>query len=117
MERCRVGITEFFDAAHCLPGHPKCGSLHGHTYRVDVVVEAPLVSDMLIDFAQLKQTLWQVLENYDHKFLNEVIPQATTVENIARHIHQQLKAALALTDATLTVRVYEGDRKWAEWEG
>jgi hypothetical protein len=28
----KLGITEFIDCAHFLPGHPKCGQLHGHTY-------------------------------------------------------------------------------------
>jgi len=30
----RLGITaKHLDCAHLLPGHPKCGRLHGHTYR------------------------------------------------------------------------------------
>jgi 6-pyruvoyl-tetrahydropterin synthase len=28
----RPGITEYIDCAHFLPGHPKCGQIHGHTY-------------------------------------------------------------------------------------
>ena len=35
----RLGITEFIDCAHHLPGHAKCGQLHGHTYKVEVVIE------------------------------------------------------------------------------
>jgi len=27
----RLGITEYIDCAHFLPGHPKCGQIHGHT--------------------------------------------------------------------------------------
>ena len=35
----RLGITEYIDCAHFLPGHPKCGQVHGHTYKVEVVIE------------------------------------------------------------------------------
>src|SRR2546425_417823 len=37
----RLGITEYIDAAHHLPGHEKCGRLHGHTYQVDVTIANP----------------------------------------------------------------------------
>ena len=35
----KLGITEFIDCAHFLPGHPKCGQVHGHTYKVEVIIE------------------------------------------------------------------------------
>ena len=40
----RLGITEYIDCAHFLPGHPKCGQVHGHTYRVDVTSEGQPVA-------------------------------------------------------------------------
>ncbi|HLE81832.1 MAG TPA: 6-carboxytetrahydropterin synthase, partial [Dehalococcoidia bacterium] len=36
--------TYWFSAAHMLVGHPKCGRMHGHNYRVDVTVAADLHS-------------------------------------------------------------------------
>ncbi len=41
----RLGISEYIDCAHFLPGHPKCGQLHGHTYRVDVTIDCTSVLD------------------------------------------------------------------------
>jgi len=35
----KLGVTEYIDCAHHLPGHERCGSLHGHTYQVDVFIE------------------------------------------------------------------------------
>ncbi|MBI4415972.1 MAG: 6-carboxytetrahydropterin synthase, partial [Euryarchaeota archaeon] len=45
----RLGITEYIDCAHHLPGHPKCGQLHGHTYQVDVSIEGDHQGGMLLD--------------------------------------------------------------------
>ena len=36
----KLGVSTDFSAAHSLPRHPgKCKNLHGHTYKVEVVVE------------------------------------------------------------------------------
>ena len=45
----KLGITEFIDCAHFLPGHPKCGQIHGHTYRVEVVIEGQNTGGMILD--------------------------------------------------------------------
>ena len=50
----RLGVTEYIDCAHFLPGHKKCGQLHGHTYRVEVVIEGEPDRGMIVDFAELK---------------------------------------------------------------
>ena len=33
----KVGCIGFFDSMHLLPGHPKCGVPHGHTWKVEVI--------------------------------------------------------------------------------
>ena len=33
-----ISKTTFFESAHQLKGHPKCGKLHGHTYRAEVSI-------------------------------------------------------------------------------
>jgi len=58
-----------FDAAHRLMHHPgKCSNLHGHTFRVEIVVEGKIdqKSGMVIDFAELKEILGEVVDGYDH---------------------------------------------------
>ncbi len=106
----RVGITEYIDCAHHLPGHPKCGSLHGHTYQVDVSVEGDHRGGMIIDFADLKKAVREVLREFDHKDWNAVL-EYPTVENICQLVHARLEGKLA---HAFRVRVWEGHGNWAE---
>ena len=106
----RLGITDNVDCAHFLPGHPKCGQLHGHTYQVDVSIEGDHGGGMLLDFADLKKTVHEVLAEYDHKDWNAFL-KYPTVENICSLLHGQLKTRLAFP---FTIRVFEGHGKWAE---
>jgi 6-pyruvoyltetrahydropterin/6-carboxytetrahydropterin synthase len=89
----RLGVTETIDCAHMLPGHPKCGQLHGHTYTVEVVVEGETDAGMVLDFADLRGQIRAVLGPYDHRHSDE------------------LSRKLAFP---FTIRVYEGQGKWAE---
>ena len=93
-----------------LPGHPKCGQLHGHTYKVEIVIEGEPKDDMLIDFADMKAAVNNTLNRYDHRSLNDFLDYPT-VENICIMLHEQLKQALPFP---FTIRVWEGDGKWAE---
>ena len=71
----KLGITEFIDCAHFLPGHPKCGQLHGHTYKVEVVIEGEHApgQGMIVDFNDLKLRTREVLHRYDHRNWNDVL--------------------------------------------
>ena len=106
----RVGITEYIDCAHHLPGHPKCGSLHGHTYQVDVSVEGDHKGGMVIDFSDLKKAVREVLKEFDHKDWNAIL-EYPTVENICDLIHSRLQERMKFP---FHVRVWEGHGKWAE---
>ena len=109
----KVGVTEHFDSMHRLPGHPKCGVPHGHTYRVDVEVEGPVdAGGMIIDFDLLKKSLREILAPLDHTDLNAILDMPTC-ENICVEILNRLEAQVG-GDRRLTVRVWEGDGKWAE---
>jgi len=61
-----------FSSAHFITfrGH-KCESLHGHNYRVAVVVEGAVDAECLfvLDFAVLKQVIKPMVEAVDHKVL------------------------------------------------
>jgi 6-pyruvoyltetrahydropterin/6-carboxytetrahydropterin synthase len=104
-----------FDAAHQLPNHDgKCRFLHGHTYRVELELHAPVRepdghSDegMVVDFAEVKRAWKPLRDRLDHSFLNDVIPgdyRPTTAENIAHFILDRLSNELP---APLSVRVWE----------
>jgi len=75
-----------FEAAHFLPGHPKCGRMHGHSYRLVVAVEGPVGENgMVMDFSQLKDIVQSaILNRVDHRPLNDVpgIRKPPTVENL-----------------------------------
>lgn len=106
----RAGILLHIDSGHHLPGHPTCGRPHGHTYRIELTVEGPLVHGMVMDFSDVKKHLHAVIDPLDHITLNDVIPYPTC-ENICAHIAGELQRRLTLA---FTLRVWEGDAKWVE---
>lgn len=89
-------VTSHFAAAHQLrESHGKCENLHGHNWKVDVYVTGEEVGrdGMLVDFGIIKEATREVLEQLDHRFLNELeyfkIANPSS-ENIARHIYKLL---------------------------
>lgn len=106
----RLGLTETIDCAHMLPDHPKCGQLHGHTYKVEVVVEGETSGGMVLDFADLRAQVREVLGPYDHRHWNDFL-EYPTVEHICQLLATGLSEKLAFP---FTLRVYEGHGKWAE---
>ena len=67
-----------FEAAHRLPHVPadhKCYRLHGHGYRVEVMVagEVDAATGWLIDFGDIRATVEPLLkEQLDHRNLNDI---------------------------------------------
>jgi len=89
-------VKSHFDAAHALRGYPgECRLLHGHTWDVEVTVAGAELDEIGIvyDFKSLKDDLNGVLADYDHAYLNEVVPfddLTPTAENLARVIYERL---------------------------
>ena len=107
----RLGITEFVDCAHHLPGHPKCGPLHGHTYKVEVIIEGQnRPGGMILDFTDLKTQTRDVLARYDHKNWNDFL-EFPSVENICELLASELRHRIPFP---IVIRVWEGNGKWAE---
>jgi 6-pyruvoyltetrahydropterin/6-carboxytetrahydropterin synthase len=106
----KLGVTEYIDCAHFLPGHPKCGSLHGHTYKVEITIQGETRNGMVVDFADLKQSVRDVLGQYDHRNFNDFL-EYPSVENICELLSGKLKQKLQFS---FTLRVWEGHGKWAE---
>ncbi len=107
----RIGVSEKFSAAHAIPGHEKCGKLHGHNFRVEVEIEGEVKENgMVMDFYNLKRVLKDVLEDFDHTVLNEIIDVPTS-ENICIEIVKRLKKRGV---NVVRVRVSESEDKWAE---
>jgi len=90
-----------FAAAHAIRGHQGgCENLHGHNYRVRVYLRARRLDSlgMVLDFADLKAIMQEVLGPFDHRVLNEVPPfdeRNTTAELLAQHVHDEVSRRLA----------------------
>ena len=90
-----------FEAAHRLPNAPaghKCGRLHGHSFRVEVVCEgeADRHTGWLLDFADIKRAFAPLEERLDHRYLNEIEGlENPTAENLARWIWMRLAPRLS----------------------
>ncbi len=112
----RVMVKEGFSAAHRIEFHGgKCEELHGHNYVVEAVVEGPRLNGlgMVMDFAELKGALREVLAGLDHRYLNDVAyfrERASSAEHIATYVFEEMKARLPAGEAALSeVRVWESD--------
>jgi len=75
----RVRLVKQFDfeAAHFLPTFPeghKCRRMHGHSFRIEVVVEGEVEPERgyLIDYGDLKMAIEPVRATLDHHLLNEI---------------------------------------------
>ncbi len=111
----KLGLLSEFDAAHHLPGYQgKCARVHGHTYKVEIMVEGPVGDDgFVMDFYQVKKYLNSALEEMDHRDLNDIIPNPTA-ELIADRLFKRLKEDLKGTVVSLvSLKLWEGKNKWA----
>ena len=108
-------VRSAFEAAHFISGYSgKCSRLHGHNWNIEAVVRGEELDElgMLIDFKVLKAELNKVLEELDHRFLNELksfAEENPTAENLARKIFERLSASEIFTGTTklYAVKVFE----------
>lgn len=94
-------IISDFAAAHNLRFYEgECERLHGHNWKVEVTVASKGLNKigLAVDFKALKKILTNILEQLDHKYLNEIPPfdkENPSSENIARYIYQEFEKALS----------------------
>jgi 6-pyruvoyltetrahydropterin/6-carboxytetrahydropterin synthase len=115
-------ITKQFDfeAAHRLDhmpaGHP-CKNLHGHSYRVVVVIGSRVLDSRgfcAIDYRDLEPFKDYLNSTFDHKFLNDVLDFPTTAENLALYLYNRVAT---FVPAVVEVRVSETAKTWAIFRG
>jgi len=109
-------VQRSFSAAHHLRDYDgPCARMHGHNYRVEITVAGPqpLQNGMLLDFGELKALCDEVLDELDHRCLNELpefAEQNVTSENLAAHIYRKIAAKLSFAGVSMArVRLWEGD--------
>lgn len=115
-------IHTHFAAAHNLINYQgECENLHGHNWKVEVTVAARELdaAGLGIDFKILKGEANRVLDQLDHKYLNEIPPfgeVSPSSENIARHLYEQLGEVLNNDNITVEkVNVWESDYACASY--
>lgn len=106
-----------FAAAHQLRGYPgNCAQLHGHNYRVEVLVRASQLDEVgfVVDSRAIRGAAEEVAKRLDHKFINEIKPfddVNPTAENIARYFFDEVGAILNCPRAKVSaVTVWETER-------
>jgi len=118
-----------FEAAHYIPGHHKCGVVHGHTYHVRnlrIKISKLDKRGISIDFSRIKRL---IKEHFDHRLIipyedEEMWKKAvdelnlpivvtaikhTSVEGIADAIRKLL--IWKLDADVVNLEVYEGDNQ------
>ncbi len=90
-------IEDAFAAAHKLREYQgQCENLHGHNWKVEVVVRADRLNDigLAVDFKELKDATTAVLDQLDHTYLNELpafCEQNPSSELLAKYIFEQVQ--------------------------
>jgi len=114
----RLKVQDYFSSAHYLRNYKgSCENLHGHNWKVELLVEGSQLNnlDILIDFKTLKSILKETLNELDHKLLNE-IPYFKNVnpssERLAEYIFKKIKDKLSQYSniKVKEVTVYETDK-------
>ncbi|OQY17274.1 MAG: 6-carboxytetrahydropterin synthase QueD [Desulfobacteraceae bacterium 4572_35.1] len=115
-------IITNFAAAHNLMNYDgDCENLHGHNWKVEVMVKARELdnSGLGIDFKILKAQTKKLLATLDHKYLNELPPFVTispSSENISRYLFLELEKIINCDNVTVdSVNVWESDNACASY--
>ncbi|RJR40183.1 MAG: 6-carboxytetrahydropterin synthase QueD [Deltaproteobacteria bacterium] len=117
-----IKIVTSFSAAHRLENfYGKCEALHGHNWKVEVFLQGERLDEagLLQDFGVIKAKTRDLLEEIDHKYLNELpvfSNQNPSSENLARFLFQRLAAILNRDGVKVSrVSVWESDTSCASY--
>jgi 6-pyruvoyltetrahydropterin/6-carboxytetrahydropterin synthase len=114
-------ITHFAAAHQLAMVGAKCENLHGHNWKIEVVLTGDRLNDagVLMDFGEIKAHLREIMGRLDHKFLNE-LPifegRQPSSERIAAFVAEQLKQAIDTPSIRVSrVSAWESDDACATW--
>ena len=115
-----VGVVAQFEAAHRLVGDfGPATRLHGHTYRLEVVVRGDQLGadGTLYDIGRLRARVDELASSLHYRDLGEVPGLAgvnSTAEAVASYCWEQLAASLRGSElGSLLVRVWESPQVFA----
>ena len=111
-----------FSAAHRLLNYKgPCENLHGHNWKVEVFLVGNTLdrTGLLMDFGVVKARTNEVLEELDHKYLNELAAfqgRNPSSENLACYLYERLGAVLNCDGVKIhRVNVWESDTSCASY--
>ena len=139
----KVTTTKIFEFAyaHYLPGHEgKCVNLHGHTGRLEVTisgVKGSVYPGMTVDFYDIKRIIQPIVDDLNHKFLNEVLNDkkfsewtdknlahveekgillvVPTAENLIKWIKMRIEQQWPGVELS-RIRLWESPTSYCEWD-
>jgi 6-pyruvoyltetrahydropterin/6-carboxytetrahydropterin synthase len=136
-----VTATKIFEFAyaHRLPSYGgKCGNMHGHTAKVEITVAAVRSArypGITADFHEIKDKVGPLVEELDHKCLNDVVGRAggdapgyfelvedeegalvvaPTAENMVRWFKLRLEREWPEAEV-VRIRFWESPSSYCEW--
>ena len=118
----RVTVSARFEAAHNLI-HYKGGPepLHGHSYRVEAVLESEELQEyeVAVDFLPARRALEAIAKEFDYRYINEhpaFAGRNTSAENLARYFAERLGTSGILGWTRVAeVTVWEGPENRATY--
>ena len=114
-----IKVEDHFSSAHNLRGYKgKCEELHGHNWKVEIVVRRKDLDKigMVLDFKFLKMQLKKALDKLDHKHLNR-LPYFKKVNPTSEQIAKYLFDTLSRKISELSsVTVWESENSCAQYE-
>ena len=105
-----IAVEQGFASAHALRNYKgRCENIHGHNWKVQVVIEGEKLDDtgLLVDFLDVKHLMAGIIDGIDHQFLNQIPPFDVinpSAENIAEFFCQKMTTGLA---SSVPVRIRE----------
>ena len=109
-------IETDFSAAHNLREYKgQCEKLHGHNWKVQVVLKAEKLDNlgMVMDFRDVKKIIGEILNKFDHTYLNDLQDFKVlnpTTENLSKILYTELKSDLPKGVKVDRVTTWESDR-------
>ncbi|MBC02346.1 MAG: 6-carboxytetrahydropterin synthase QueD [Phycisphaerae bacterium] len=115
-----IEVSHRFSAAHRVSVGGVMEELHGHDWRVTVVLAGPRLDDedLLLDFHALESSLKASLEPFAGRTMNGVPPfdrVHPTAERLAEHVGSVLEAGVPAGARLVSVSVEEAPGCIARW--
>ncbi len=115
-------IRTSFAAAHNLKNYQgDCENLHGHNWKVEVTVIAQELdkAGLGIDFKVLKSEAGAIINEFDHKYLNDnpvFADISPSSEHISKYLYQRISERLNSDNIKVdSITVWESDNASARY--